>query len=49
MIKEVHSFKDTKTASMILLLDQVYKEIEEAEAEWQKACPVRCIDGCGMC
>ncbi len=49
MIAETYSFKDTKTASMILLLDQVYKEIDEAEAEWMKNCPIRCIDGCGMC
>lgn len=49
MIKETESFKTTKTASMILLLDKVYTEIEEAEKKWMKSCPIHCIDGCGMC
>lgn len=49
MIKETELFKNTKTASMILLLDQVYREIDDAENEWMKKCPIHCIEGCGMC
>ena len=49
MKQETERFAHTKTAEMILNLDAVYKEIDEAESEWKKACPVRCIDGCGAC
>ncbi|UTY31783.1 YkgJ family cysteine cluster protein [Treponema putidum] len=49
MKQETESFKGTKTAEMILLLDKVYKEIEEAEAKWMSKCPIKCIDGCGAC
>lgn len=49
MKRETELFKDTKTAEMIMLLDSVYNEIEQAETKWQKACPIRCIEGCGAC
>ena len=49
MIKETESFKNTQIASMILSLDQVYKEIEEAESKWMEKCPIHCVEGCGMC
>lgn len=49
MTRETESFKNTKTASMILQLDQLYREIDEAESAWMKKCPIHCIEGCGMC
>lgn len=49
MDKETYSFRNTRIAQAILALHKVYEEIEEAEGAWMSACPVHCIDGCGMC
>lgn len=43
------SIKGTRIAELVDGLEEIYKGIENAQAEWKKAAPFRCPDGCGTC